>query len=255
MSARVNARGNDYGWRGRLGVGVPPANPVVESEFRRIVPAAVDVSALRLVGDRDDSRTRLADYLERIGDALAQFQGMPLDAFLFACTASSYLVDAASERRIVEGVERQTGIAVITAADALAHWLQARQARRLALLSPYPAWLQTEAQRYWRDRGFDIVATETVGTVDVDTRDIYALGSSDAGDAWDRLANTDADAWLIAGTGLASLELVRRARAAGRTAVSSNLALAEAGCARLGVELEPAERWQLRGDESPDPTR
>ena len=82
----------DYARMGRLGIGTPQANPTVEAEIRRVLPFAVDAVTLRLTSDSHDSATRLQSYLINLPQHAKQFAGMPIDVFLFACTATSYFL-------------------------------------------------------------------------------------------------------------------------------------------------------------------
>ena len=82
----------DFARSGRLGIGTPQANPTVEAEIRRLLPFEVDSVTLRLTSDSPDSVTRLKSYLINLPQHAKQFAGMKIDAFLFACTATSYLL-------------------------------------------------------------------------------------------------------------------------------------------------------------------
>ena len=82
----------EYGKRGWFGLGVPQANPTVEPEFRRLLPDDTECFTLRLRSSSPDPRQRAADYLELLPQFVRDFATLRLDAFLFACTGSSYLV-------------------------------------------------------------------------------------------------------------------------------------------------------------------
>ena len=215
----------DYGRQGRIGLGTPQANPTVEAEFSILLPRSVSVQATRLVcADRDPSR-RLRAYLEGLPAALASYSSMPLSAFGFACTGSSYLLGAEREAEIVDGLAQTAGFPVETAARAVLAVLQARRISRLALLAPYPEPLLQAAQRYWRSQGLQVVAVARVATAEADTRSIYQLSSQDAAKALAALEPADAQAILLSGTGMPSLACIRDVESA-LPVLSSNLCLA-----------------------------
>ena len=119
------------------------------------------------------------------------------------------------------------------AAHAIRTWLEDRGFRRIALLTPYPDWLNDPAVTWWRDSGFDVTGTEQVDIGSSDTYAIYAQQTTDARPHVDRWLSNDADAWVVSGTGMPSLPLIRELSRDDRPIVSSNLALATAGLLSL----------------------
>ena len=168
---------------------------------------------------------------------------MQIDVFLFACTATSYLLDAATQEQAIAQAEAVLGAPVITAPAALTTQLRAAGAHRVALVSPYPPPIMTAAVRWWNAQGFDVVCQGGVDIHSNDTVHIYGLQSADA---WASLRLMDignADAVVLSGTGMPSLPLIERASAHfGVPVISSNLALAREGLKHLGLTTAQHDR-------------
>ena len=228
----------DYARLGRLGIGTPQANPTVEAEIRRLLPFEVDYVTLRLTSDSQDSVTRLKSYLINLPQHAKQFAGMPMDVFLFACTATSYLLEPELQIKAIAEAESVLSAPIITAPDALVAELKALQAERIALFSPYPSAIMQAAVDWWTRQGFEVVQQGGVDIHANDTTQIYGLQSADA---WPSLRAMDigkADAVVLSGTGMPSLPLIQKASAhLGVPVISSNLALAQQGLQRLSLSV------------------
>jgi maleate isomerase len=148
----------DYARLGRLGIGTPQANPTVEAEIRRLLPFEVDTVTLRLTSDSADAATRLKSYLVNLPQHAKQFAGMPIDVFLFACTATSYLLETPLQSKAIAEAESVLGAPVITAPDALVSELNALGAQRIALVSPYPRAIMEAAVAWWTGKAFRLLS-------------------------------------------------------------------------------------------------
>jgi len=239
------AAAREYGHAGTVGIAVPQANTTVEAEFRALAPPGVNIVTARLQGSRSDSRTRLLDYFHGLDATLDTFDTAPLGAVAFACTGSSYLLGVARDRAEFAEISRRRGYPVVAATQAILESLAHLQARRIALVSPYPDWLTDAALGYWRDAGIEVVEVARVAADTSDTRNVYDIGSADAIASARRLKRRDMDALLLSGTGMPTLRAIGElARAFGRPALSSNLCLAWALSRRLHLDASPP--WDHR---------
>jgi maleate isomerase len=162
---------------------------------------------------------------------------------LFACTGSTYLVGLDDEDRRFAA----QAVPIVSAARAVLAALDALGAKRLALVSPYPAWLTDACVAFWQTQGKTVVTVRTPEGDRSDTRRIYDLGSAHALKEIHALADTKADCILVTGTGMPSLGAIAKART--RVPVlSSNLCLAWAahGQAALDAWLSPDAAWRAR---------
>jgi maleate isomerase len=233
----------EYGARGLVGVLTPQANPTVEPELSMLLGREIGMLTARLVCPAPDMRARLLDYFVRLEETLASFQTAPLRVAGFACTGTSYLLDPEDEAAKLAGLK----VPVIMAAAAVERGLDELGARKVAIVSPYPAWLTEACVAHWRRRGRDICGV-TVPATPGGFHSIYTTRGRAIFDALREAAEFRPDAIILAGTGLPTLSAVAAHR--GPPALSSNLCLAwsmEAalgGRATLSEWLAPEAAWR-----------
>ncbi len=250
--AAANAGGTpdrEYGRNGLIGLLVPQANSVVEPEFSALMPDGVTMLSSRLSGSRTDSKTRLSDYFGNLSQTLDSFDTAPLDAVGYACTGSSYLIDPVAESRRIDALQDIHGYRIVTASRAIKSALAHLHARRVALVSPYPAWMTALCKAYWAAAGIEIVDTAVLKLDTADTRAIYGITTPMVMEAFRDLNWRDADVILFSGTGMPTLRALDQAtKASGKPALSSNLCLAWELLRITGTALpEPVGREALFG--------
>lgn len=221
----------------RLGLATPQANPTAEPEVAALLPPGVDLLATRCVSD-GDPRDRLLAYFDRLADWLRSFGGLKLGAFGFACTASSYLLEPGREETACAELSDRFGYPVITAAGAVERALREAGVTKLAIASPYPAWIHALCLAHWQGKGFEVTDQCSAVPDMGDTKAIYDLDPETAERKFvSDLRHHQAQVILVTGTGLPSLAMLPRLeRSLGVPALSSNLCLAKSLLAAARIE-------------------
>ena len=216
----------DYGSKGRFGIAVPQANPTVEPEVRLLLPQKTSMLACRLASTCHEPKDRYREYFTGLENTLATYDTLKLDVCGFACTASTYLVGRDAEDAELGRLSDLKGYPIISAGLAIEQALRRIGAQKLAIGAPYPQWSVEMSRDYWAGRGFDIVNTTRIAIASDDTRAIYELSAKDALATLGAIDFSDAEAILLTGTGMPSLEaIVALMERTGKPVLSSNLYL------------------------------
>jgi maleate cis-trans isomerase len=216
----------EYAPKGLVGVLTPQANTTVEAEMVAMTPPGFAVVNARLKSAKPTIHERLVDYFDHYGDALAEFANAPLAAAGYACTGASYLAGAEREDATLATLEAKAGIPVVTAATAVRDALRAIGADRIALVSPYDQTLDDASAAYWTARGFRVVERFSAYEESTAFHPIYSLPSDTTRHGLARMADVDADAILVLGTGLPSLvPIAQTPRLGGKPVLSCMLCI------------------------------
>lgn len=217
----------EYASKGLIGVLTPQANTTVEPEFSILFPPGHAIVNARMISSKATIEERLVDYGETIDRQIDQFANAPLTALAIATTGVSYLIGRKAEDALVDRVMSERGVPLVTTARAVCDALTTLGARRIALVSPYPAGLLDKSVRYWEACGFHVTDVASV-FVDAEAfHPIYALSADTADGALRSLDGAGHDAVVMLGTGMPTLtSLERAALRPGPPVLSCVLALA-----------------------------
>lgn len=140
----------------RLGLLVPPENPVAEPEFQQLLGSEMNVYATRFPVTPGFTRETMEMYNEVLPDVLATFGTLRLDAAVVACNASHYLLDPDGDREFCAELSERCGFPVRSTTRAILDLCDALGVSSLTLVSPYAAWLTELSCGYWEKAGLKV---------------------------------------------------------------------------------------------------
>jgi maleate isomerase len=199
------------------------------------MPPDVSLVTARMTSPAADMGQRLRDYTAGIPMTLSRLAGLPLSLVAFACTGSSYLIDAADERALLDRVQSDFEVPILTASEACAAVFEELGARAIVLVNTYKDDLREACIRYWTSKGMEVRAVVDCPARPGATHPVYSQRSADLA-AQARVAlRHDCDAVLVTGTGAPSLGVITSlCRESGTPILSSNLCLGRVVAQRLG---------------------
>lgn len=145
----------------RVGVVVPPSNPVVEPELDALLGDDILLYSARL--PRHTGLTlqqRNALYLPAYGDALDSLEGIGAVCAYVAMTGPTYQFGVEGDRALCAELSARFELPVRTASLAIYDALTSLGLNRIHVVSPYPDWLTDQTVTYWSDAGINVVAVD-----------------------------------------------------------------------------------------------
>ena len=185
---------NGIGWRSKIGLIVLATDYTIEHEWRKIFNHLDGVALYqnRILNDDVITPESLRAMEPRITASTKLLTpGTPMDVVAYGCTSASMAI---GEKRIFENIHMAEPAArcttPITAAFAA---FNAFKAKRIGVLTPYPADVNKIVSRYIADRGFEVpvfgsfnenrdsnVSRITPASIEKGVREIVKHGSVDA---------------------------------------------------------------------------
>ena len=221
----------------RLAFLVPPGNPTVEPEMIRLAPPGVTVHFTRMVahgeagahhGQEERNRTQIAHLDENV----ALIAMVKPAVIVMAHTATSYTLGKEGEAKLVERLERSSGIPFVTAFGSVIRALAHLGARRVALATPYSAEATLRSKAHLEVHG---VAVPAWGQLD-NVKNIYEETAERAHALARRVDAPEAQAVFISGVGMPSIDVLERLeRELGKPVISSASAMMWSALRTAGV--------------------
>jgi maleate isomerase len=216
----------EYAPHGLIGVLTPQANTTVEPEFWIMLPPGVALINARMTSDKPSLEARLVDYFDQMGTAVEQFHNAPIGAIALGTTGASYLAGIAREAEVVEAIGQRMGVPLVTAGLAVVLALNTLGARRIGIVSPYPAGLTQTCVGYWEGHGFTVDGVVQIATRSDQFHPIYSIPAANAEEGLGELEDKKLDAIVMLGTGMPTLEpILKRPEVGGAPVMSCMLCL------------------------------
>jgi maleate isomerase len=204
----------------RVGLIIPSSNRMAEQEMVPAFPEGVQahVTRLRMTGA---NHLAFGELLPRLEEATRTLVDARCDVVAFHCTANSMEGGKAGEQQILATLARAGAAHATTTITAIQRALDALDARRIVLVTPYGAQTTEHEAEFLRDAGYDVLFAKG-----------FALAGSDAYCAtppqfWcDRVIEAqrpDADAYLVSCANISVFGVIEELEATlNRPIVTSN---------------------------------
>ena len=181
----------------RLGMLIPSANVATEIDMNRVLPKNYQVHFARLkVGSVDEKGWRQHDA--DVDYQTELLSGIEPAAIVVLQTAASFYGEMNYEQELIQRIARISGVPAYTTAFALGRAINALNAKKVTLLSPYNHDLLMRGKEYFeRNHGIDIVGADSFNMTDPDA--INKLTPDPARKALEAHAQLKPDVMIIAG--------------------------------------------------------
>jgi maleate cis-trans isomerase len=232
----------DYGDRLRIGAILPSGNTSVEPELTAMAPPGVRFFFTRaaLTGSTERELMGMAAGASAAASLLADAR---VDRIVFHCTGVTTFSPEIGEK-IRSEIESLTGIPTIVTSDAIVAALNALQARRIALLTPYVELVHEREKAFLNGRNIDVILDKALG-LNTNT-EMGALEPAFLARFVHDNTTAAADAYFLSCTALRSAGVIAKLEAElKRPVITSNQAAVWYALASAGVQGEPAAFGRL----------
>jgi len=191
-----------------IGLMVPINNTTMEPELARLLPDLGALTTLRIPRDAGllTSQT-IGPYKLRALDLAKDQIASGIDDLAYGCTAASFLSGPQADAAFADELSSVIGKPVVTTARAMVLALQAAQARKIAVVTPYQDSVNTQLAAFLEAGGIDVLVLNSFRAATV--QELGQITSAQV-DALARSTMTnDCDAMLIACSQLPTIDLLQ----------------------------------------------
>lgn len=144
-----------YGSRAKLGYLIPSVNLASECQFPAMAPEGVSLhfTRLKLVSANEDELRRMADGLE---PAVELLKDAGVTSITFHCTAVTTFAPGMDEE-LIQRIRKASGLPATATGRAVVTALRTLGARKIVLVTPYPAHVNQKEEVFLRSNGFEVL--------------------------------------------------------------------------------------------------
>ena len=218
----------------RIGLIIPSSNRMVEEEMVRFYPQDVvaHVTRLRMTGPHKKPLDQLLPEIETAAAALVDAK---CSVVTFHCTVTSMSDGPEGEQKILSALKAARAPFFATTSTAVRSALDACEAKRIALVTPYDRHKTEEEIEFLEDAGYHVVYAKGY---DLASSDAYcATPSSDWRDRVKEAKRDEADAYFLSCANIQGIgEIEGLEKALGKPVLTSNQVVIWDGLQQIGIE-------------------
>lgn len=196
-----------WGYGGRVGLIMPAMMTVTEHLYYAIAPEGVSfyTSRIQIVGKGLQSIAQSETQVDR---AVAELMQSKVNCIAYLCVTGGLVRGLDGEREFCRGIEKQTGVPVISALLSAVEALNVLKMRRLVVTGPYPDEYNELERKELQNSGFEVLGIYGLGLTSgfafgqVTPREIYDFCL----ECW----NPSADGMFIACANFNAMPVVER---------------------------------------------
>ncbi|MHC1549105.1 ectoine utilization protein EutA [Phyllobacterium sp. K27] len=228
----------------RVGLLILATDHTTEPDFQRMVASSnIGLYTSRIPYANPTTPENLRRMLRPMSEATWMIlPDEELDAVCYSCTSASVVI---GDNEIEHAVRQaKPNVPVVTPTRAAVKGLQAFNAKRISILTPYTIETSTPMATYFSAKGFEIANLNCFGLVD--DREMARISTKSLITAARETIAHDADALFISCTAVrAAIVAAEIEQAIGKPVVTSNLATAWATLRICGEHAPQPERGSL----------
>lgn len=227
----------------RLGFILPSANAVFEPEVGWCLPRTVTAHFSR-VRCRRDTQEEIYGMIDHVPRAAAELSDARVQVISFACTSGSFVGGADYDVRVCNLIEGVTRTPAVTTSGAVVAALHRLELSKIALLTPYEAWINQKEVEFLAAHGIEVLVDIGLGLPE--PNQIEGVSAAEIWDAVRRLDRPEVEGVFVSCTDLPVLALIGDLEAElGKPIVSSNQATLWASLRAAGCSIPIAGFGQL----------
>jgi maleate cis-trans isomerase len=188
-----------YGWRARIGLLLPVDNAVMEPELYSLRLPGISFHSVRLT---TSERSQMPDDGIRLAPI---FRNLGIDMVIYACAATSFLQGVDANETLTRRLEEVCKVPVVTATGAMMEALEAMKIKFISVVTPYAPMRGDALVDFLTRKEYQVVNVvhHEMNLFETNLKPphfIYQLAR--------QTAHSDAEATLISGTNLRTMEII-----------------------------------------------